>query len=447
MPYLPRNALQCLDRFVIAIFLALGLSAHAGGLTLTEAIKLTLQNSEEARLLNEKEVRLQAVRSEVLSGALPHLQGYANAGRASSPFDPSAMGIPAPMGKFTQSRYSYGVELSQPIYAFGRLGLAVRTASTQVESQNEANRRSRQELELQALDAFYGLVMAQSRLLVLEASGKRQKETVAFMESNFKMGAGMRSSVLLATASLKAVEPERIRAARNVEAARMALNRLLGRPIEDSLELDTITTAMGSPLVTSETAVETALKQRADLSALRLQKEALQGFAKGARMQYRPSLGFQGKLGILAFDPDQLGDFKNNKEWQVGVGLQWNLFDGFSSSSRARQYDSDVRSLELVERQASAFARIEIESAQREAEAADTAYQAARQARDAAFEALELLSDDFRAGKGQITDLLSAEEGLRNAEFGALASRYQMARSQAALRVALGFNLHEENAK
>ena len=65
----------------------------------------------------------------------------------------------------------------------------------------------------------------------------------------------------------------------------------------------------------------------------------------------------------------------------------------------------------------------------------------------AAREAVELLTQDFRAGKGAFTDLLQAEEGLRNAEFGVLAARYQLARSRASLRVALGHDLVAQEAQ
>ena len=58
-----------------------------------------------------------------------------------------------------------------------------------------------------------------------------------------------------------------------------------------------------------------------------------------------------------------------------------------------------------------------------------------------------MLTEDFRSGKGQITDLLSAEEGMRNAELGVLGARYQKVRAKAALRVALGMELIEEGSK
>ena len=64
-----------------------------------------------------------------------------------------------------------------------------------------------------------------------------------------------------------------------------------------------------------------------------------------------------------------------------------------------------------------------------------------------AEDARQMLSEDFRSGKGQVTDLLAAEEGLRNAELGVLGARYQKIRACAALRVALGMDLIEEGSK
>jgi HAE1 family hydrophobic/amphiphilic exporter-1 len=400
--------------------------------------------------VGEKSAKLDAMKRELWAGALPQVTAYANAGRGSQPFDPNAAGFPGEVVNPTVSRYAYGVEAQQPIFSFGRLGQSFRVASRQIASQDEANRRELQEIELSALDAFYAVVVAEARVKVLDASLERQRRTSGFLEANFSRGAGARSATLLAAASLKGLEPERIRAARDADAARMNLNRLLGRPIDAPLALDTASVPdFAAPAEdTTEANISRVLDKRPDLEALRLQKETLKGYATAYRMQYLPSLGAQGKVGILAYDlNDQLTDFDKNLEWQVGVGLTWPIFDGLANSSKARQYDSDARALAITERRARNFARIEVEGARREAAAADTALGAARQARDAASEALDLISQDFRAGAGQVTDLLSAEEGLRNAELGLLAARYQNTRARAALRVSLGMDLIEGGSK
>lgn len=421
-------------------------------LTLADAIREVRANSDETRIISEKSAKLEAVKSELWAAALPSVTGYANAGRGAQPFDLGSLGFSDSSGGSTvlnpaQNRYSYGVEVRQTLFS-PALGQSIVTAGKQLRAQDAANRRSVQELELQALDGFYNVVMAESRLKVIQASIERQKKTVGFLEANFSRGAGARSTMLLTQASLKSLEPERIRAERDADAARMSFNRLLGRPIDAPLVLDTASALEAGLDDVSAASTEAAVENRPDIQSIALQKEALKGYARVYRMQYLPSIGAQGKWGILAYETnEQLTDFDHNLEWSVGVGLTWTLFDGLGNRAKARQYDSDVRTLAANERQARAYARIELESARREVAAADTALSAAQQARDASAEALDLISQDFRAGAGQVTDLLSAEEGLRSAESALLAARYQKARAIAALRIAHGKDLTKETTR
>jgi outer membrane protein TolC len=194
-------------------------------------------------------------------------------------------------------------------------------------------------------------------------------------------------------------------------------------------------------------ALQAVVDSRPDVQSLAFNRKSLEGQARYFKMLYLPSLGASGKIGVTAYDIDQLADVSDNREWQVGLGLTWTLFDGFDNLSRARQIESDARTLKLNEDMLRKGIRMEIESAYRDYRASDTALAAAEQAVRAAREAQEMLSEEFRAGKGQITDLLSAEEALRQTEIGVLAARYQRVRSQAALRLALGKGLINEEAQ
>ncbi|MEO6096699.1 MAG: TolC family protein [Fibrobacteria bacterium] len=468
--------------FAIAIGACL-LPATAQPLTLEAAIREGLSKSEESLILKEKEKRFDALRQQAWSGAYPRISAYANAGRGASPFDLSSLGFkaadqykkvpgsgnlqvddiggqlqvpvvpPDPAASsgpavinIAQNRFTYGIQADQSLFSFGRLGQAIRTANIQDKADRSSRRRSTQQLQLQVLDAFYGAVTTKARLATLETALKRQKETVSFLESNFRMGAGQRSIVLLAIAALKSLEPERIRAERDAEASRMALNRVLGRALETPLDLDTSAHIAMDPITAlpDSQALQDLISQRSDIQSMELQKQSLEGQARYLDMQYLPSLGAQGKVGVLAFKLNQLGEVDDNREWSVGIGLNWPLFDGLGLHSQAKQIRSDARSLGLTTRQTRKLVQIEIESAFKEYQAADTALAAAEQAVSAAKEAQALLSQDFRAGKGQLTDLLSAEEQLRNTEFGVLATRYQHIRSAAAMRLALGKGLINE---
>jgi outer membrane protein TolC len=226
----------------------------------------------------------------------------------------------------------------------------------------------------------------------------------------------------------------------------MALNRVLGRPLDAQTELDTSAHIALDPITAlpDSQSLNEIIGQRPDVQALELNRQSLEGQARYLKMQYLPSLGAQGKVGVLAYKLNQLGELEDNREWQVGIGLNWTIFDGLGMLAQARQVQSDARSLGLTARQARKMMRIEIESAWRDYQTADTSLIAARQAVEAAQAAQEMLTQDFRAGKGQLTDLLEADQMYREASFGYLAATHARIRSQAALRMALGKALINE---
>ncbi|HLU70098.1 MAG TPA: TolC family protein, partial [Fibrobacteria bacterium] len=284
------------------ILLCAAVATAQAPLTLADAIREVRLNSDETRIIHEKSAKLEAMKSELWASALPNVSAYANAGRGATPFNLGSLPLPGDSGgsmpsvySTTQNTFNYGVQIQQTLFS-PSLGQSIVTAGRQLRSQNAANRRAVQELELQTLDAFYGVVVAEARLKVLDASIERQTKTVAFLEANFSRGAGARSTLLLTSASLKALTPERIRADRDADAARMAFNRLLGRSIDAPLELDTTVTLEPPPVRVSRS----ALDDRPDLEAIRLQKETLKGYARVYRLQYLPAIGVQGKVGIMA---------------------------------------------------------------------------------------------------------------------------------------------------
>ena len=383
---------------VLAAALTVCAYAAAAPLTLEQAIREAMANSEEALLLKEKVERFDALKQQAWSGGFPRVSAYANVGRGASPFDISSLGFDAPTRyasdpvtkdlvvdpvanrvhvdntpqqggptviNIAQTRMSYGMQVDQSLFSFGRLGQAIKTAGIQERANSSDRLRSVQRLQLQVLDAYYGAVTAQARLGTFEASTKRSAETAAFLESNFKMGAGRRSDVLRAITFNKALEPQRLAAERDAAAAVMALNRMLGRPLEAATELDTSAHIAFDPIsaLPDSAALEGIINERPDVRSLELNRQSLEGQAKYLKMQYLPALGAQGKVGVLAYKMKQLKELEDNREWQVGIGLNWPLFDGLGMWAQARQVQSDARSLGLSARQARKMMRIEIENA------------------------------------------------------------------------------------
>lgn len=442
---------------------AYGDASAAGkpALTLFAAMKEALTQSEEAKLLLEKEVFVKAQKREVWAEAFPTINFTADVGKGNTVIDASmfgglggtggagATGGPGGVFSFEQARYAYSLDAYQTLFSFGRVTQAVRAAGFQEKAEAFGRRNSRHLLQLQVLDNYYRVVTARAYLGTLESSVKRNRETVAFLESNFRMGSGVRSNVLRSITALKNLEPQRLRAERDAEAARMELNRILGRPVEDPLELDTAV-AMEIPVEPRDPntrPLDSLVEKRPDIQNLTLARKSMETRARYLKMLYLPTLAATGKIGVTAFDVDQVPDLEDNNEWRVGVAINWNIFDGGAKLARAHQTQSQARQLHINEQQQRKTARIQIENSYRDFLAADTALAAAEVAVNAARDAQAMLSEDFRSGKGNITDLLGADEDLRQSEFQVLNARYVKVRSRGALRLALGQGLINEEDK
>ncbi len=279
-------------------------SIHSEPLSLQQAISEAKKNGASAKLMEAGQSKLSARKSEVWAEALPKVAVYANAGRGNSPQDGSAFsglfGAPDPNAppmpdvfSVTQTRYSYGVEVKQPIFSFGRTTKALHTANLVIEAQSADDQRGKHQIGMEVTEAYYACLISRANVNTLEDSRKRYQETLDFLDRNFSMGSGAKSQNLLAKAALRKLEPEILKAKSNAELAQFNLNRLLGRPLESPLEIDSVSawnSLPTTPIASQDEAASVAIEKRQDLKSLELNKKVLVGTAEYMTMLYRPSI-------------------------------------------------------------------------------------------------------------------------------------------------------------
>lgn len=347
---------------------------------------------------------------------------------------------PNPFAPQELTAYSASVQVSQAIYTFGKIGAGIQVAREFNRAARNTYHRNLQQLQLTALDAFYGALLSEMAVTVRKRSLSRIRELSEFLDRNFKLGSGNKAQNLSMQAELKGQWTEMIRTEQNLRTSRMALVALMGRPFTDSLVLDTTTiphSLVSAPLPSRQKALESALSNRGDLHSIQNFAKANEGGAKIFRSMYLPSIGVQGSLGTGGLDAQDMTDW-DKRTWQIGAGLQWNLFDGFENSARSKQYRSDARKLRVAHEAAEKFIEIEIDAALAECAAADSNQTASREMLSAAKESYDITNENFRQGSGQFAELQLAEERLRQAEMGSLNARYRWMRSRAALRISMG---------
>jgi len=351
----------------------------------------------------------------------------------------------------TSTIYNASLNVTQPIYTFGKIGTAVKIAHEYDESTRNNYKREVQTLQLAAFDAFSNAVVVQKMQAIAEHAVARKKEVNAFQERNYQLGSGSRQQILAVKADVAQQNATAIIAGQNAYSARMNLNSFMGRSLTDATPLDTATipaALIGTPLPPVDKAIETALADRKDLKALRFISEANKNGAKIYRANYLPSIAALGSIGYSKFATNStLINIPWTGSWTVGIGAQWTLFDGFFNSSKAAQYLSDAEKFDILYNQVSKAIEIEIRSAMAECSTADSNYAASEESFKSAQESYDLTNSDFRHGSGKFADLLLADETLQQAELGLTNAQYRRLRSRAALLIAMGrdiVTIHQE---
>jgi outer membrane protein TolC len=421
---------------------------QAAPLTLSQALTEGLSTGPEAQVLkNSTDSANEKVRS-VKSVAYPHVSAYANAGLGQSPNASAALmkalapmlHMPAPSDDPYYS-YAWGVQATQPLFTFGKISTALRMASTQERITKASTLATRQSIQQQVVDAWFNAVLANARLDLLQKSIERQGETVKTLERNFALGSGMKAQILMARSKLIASRQDLIAAQSASQAARKALNRLVARPSEDTTALDTNGLAQFESMAVPdrEQLVRNAYDNRQDLKSLNEARTLMEDYYFINKAAYYPTIGLQGKFGFVSATQNASG-IKNaadwdNRDWSIGVGMQWTLFDGWDNAGQAGQTQAAVRTLAV--RTADMNRGIDISASMylRDKEAADTGLASAKEGVAAAREAWELYRANFASGQGQLTDILSAEENLRAAELGLFSAR--LARTKACIHLTL----------
>jgi outer membrane protein len=462
---------------IAALFAAISCSfpVLSETLTLEQVIREVCTKSDSVKMMEESVLKANMLVRENKSAAWPKLSFSTNA-LYSSPYSEKES-VPSgfrPSDTFVKWRelgpwmgdlvggfatpkasttYTGALALQLPIYTFGKIGSAIKVAETYNKSAHTSHLRNVQTLQLTALDLFYRTMIAIETSRIAEKTLSRKFELYDFISRNFDLGAGVKAQLLMAKADAFGQRAVTIATKRDADAVTMYLNSFLGRALTEQWTIDTSQipeTLLKTERHMSDEAIKQSVNQRNDILSLHLMAQSNRSGAKIYNSMQYPSIYGNGSTGYTQVDSKGIRAMEGAFDWSAGVSISWTLFDGFQSSSKAAQFLSDARKLEIIEGTMKKTAEIEIRTAESECGAADSSLVAAQEMFKAASEGYDLTSSNFKQGSGSLTDLQRVDEQLQLAEFGLLSARYRQVRSRAALLVAMGkdiVTIHQEERK
>ena len=389
--------LKVVVSLIAAIALLAG-SAWAEQLTLQESLE---RASASSRALQAASRDVAIAREQVgiaRSGRLPRVDLQ---GGFVAQYKAQAVKI-GPIEQETQdARYPFmNLVVYDTLYDFGRTRAREGAARMQLNAARHALQGSEQDLFLQVVQAYFGILEAAKVVTAADEEVTQMSSHQKTAQALYEEGVVTRNDLLQAEVRV-AASRQRLYSARNaVENSWLLLNYLIGTPPEYRADLQEDLTPPEVPANRGEP----DLSRRGEIQALRNVVAAGEYAVKEARTAYYPELF--AKLGV-----DYVRNSYAREQTMVAatVGVKVNLFDGLATTYRVRQAVEARRKDEERLRDLEERVKLELATAQNDLKVAAARIEVTEKAIQQGIENLRITKDRYQEKVGTATEVVDAQ--------------------------------------
>ncbi len=224
-----------------------------------------------------------------------------------------------------------------------------------------------------------------------------------------------------------------VQATSDERIARARLNQLMGEPLSTVFALDFTPAALASDVTNPAGLEEEALKNRPEVALAVQQEELAAATVDAAKAAFLPQVAVQ-----LGWELNGGAWNSRSSSWVAGGVVRINLFHGFTDKARL----AEARELEtrraIERRKAETMARLDVQIALAQLEAARASETVGRAAVDQASESHRIIRDRYESGLTDAAMLLRAADAVQQADAQQIAARVNVLTAAATLQRAIG---------
>jgi len=423
-----------------------GCAAAQSPLTLPQAVGMALdKNPLHKAALADTRIGVAAVR-QAQSPLLPKITFSESALRGNDPvfvfgsrlrqqnftaadFALNQLNTPNPISNFS-SRFSGQWNLFdglQSWYGVTRAKYMKQAAEQQLD-------RADQELVYQAVQAYYGTLLAQRQVQVAEAGLETAQAIEASSRARVESGMVVESDLLSAQVATASRKQELIAAQNALSLARTQLALAVGVSSDTLFEpQEVLTDHTLSPPPVNELE-QLAIERRPDLKRMESERRAQDKSISAAKGAFAPRLNVFGSWETDSPSPGWNGG--NN--WVAGAELQFDLFDGDSKRANLAMQRAMQEKATAMRDSFRDQIRLQVRKAYYEYNAAQQQVGVARTAIAQADESLRINQNRYDGGLTTISDLLRIQEADQRAKSDFWRAVYRVQTSYAGVELAAG---------
>jgi len=401
-------------------------------LTISDAVRIGLENHPKIKSANERIGSQQAVLGQQMSAYYPtvSLTNQYRTNQTSTIANEKAF-----------ETYTSLANFNMILYNFGKREGTVQSARDTLDATKQDYATTSQDLALAIKQAYYVYLATQALVKVRQETVRSRELLVRQARGFFEVGTRAKIDVARAEANLFTAQADLIATENAVKIAWVTLRNAMGSPrlaeqpvAEDSPEVEFTMNLAGARNV--------AFEMRTELKSFEAQRRASDQLIATARRGHLPDLNFDAAYGRrhLSNDPDQKNTFPLSPTWSVGLSFNIPIFDGFRTTNRVEETLHNYYRVKADEEDRRQLIALEVEQSYLRVVETQERIKATESAAKAAKENLDLAQGRYQVGVGSIIEVTDAETLYTDAQTTYVRTVYEYKIADAQLARAMGDN-------
>ncbi len=331
------------------------------------------------------------------------------------------------------NRASSGIVVNQLLTDFGRTASLEQSAKLRNASQNQNVTNTRAQVLIEVQQAYYQALASESILKVAQATLDLRRLTLRQVTALAQ--SGLRSTVDVSFAQVNASQAELdlFRAENDAKASHARLSAALGYDRDQPFSLmDEPLPSLLDPDV--DALIGQALRDRPDLAALQLNRDALDRYSEAEKRLRNPTFNAAAVAGVAPVRDDRLPETYS----AVGVNLNIPVLNGGLFKARREEAESRAAAASKDVQDLSVQVARDVRVAWLDANGAFQRLDVTARLVAEANEALRLAQARYDNALSSIVELNQAQLNQTSAEIAAASAKYEYLSRRAALNFAMG---------
>ncbi|HXH64889.1 MAG TPA: TolC family protein [Mariprofundaceae bacterium] len=312
------------------------------------------------------------------------------------------------------------------LYDFGGREASVENARQLLIAANANNDATVQNLFLSVVQAYYGLLSAEANTEALRIAEQSAREGLAAAETRYHAGAATPADVLQAKTALSQAVLNRITAEGNERNAQGTLANVMDIDLTQPLQLAPPPEAAPDLVAEADIGHLLALarKQRPDLAAAEAQIRATEASIKASKASGMPRISLDASAAASKATAGTTAGTTSSRSGSIGLTVTFPLFTGFKTQYQTEAAEARLQNDIATRDQLANQVALEVWKAYQTLLTDSQALRSAEDLVDSATQSEQVAMGRYRAGVGNILDLLSAQSALASARQQKVAALY-----------------------